>query len=168
MSSPTLIKESLPLMDKSSSSIVHVVQEILKQPDVVRFVVDARENAVNFWRVASEEEAAERTMTFRDALRKVQMEEYSPPPGEKSSFEQVFDVFEMIEDAGCLPSHVLSGRGLVELRSWIPVSRRARMLYGVPLLLQADLENDVLVFCGAKTSEATPSDIVYAVKVTIP
>ena len=165
-----LVKEILPLSDKSDDRILQTVKTILKRPGLVRFVVDARQDTLDYWRVASEEEAAELTVTFRAVLRSVQMEEYDILDGNegKTSFEQIFDMFEMVVDSGCMPSHILSGRGSIILRKWIPISRKATSIYGVPLLFEKSLEPDVLIICGAKTHDATAADIKYAVKVTLP
>ena len=39
---------------------------------------------------------------------------------------------------------------------------------GVPLHFVNELEHDVLIICGAKETDATAADILYAVKVTLP
>jgi hypothetical protein len=166
MSQSVLVKDALPLFDKSSESILSMVKEVLQEPGLVRFVVDARQDTLDFWKVASEEQAAEIDVTFHDMLRKVMMEEYSEP--NKDPFHQLFDMFEMVADAGYSPSHILSGRGPLELRKWIPISRKANVLFGVPLLFEKMMESDVLVVCGSNAQEPTAADIAYAVKVSLP
>ena len=167
-----LIKDAIPLQTKSLDSIINTVKYVMGQPNVVRFVVDARKDTLDFWRVASPEEAAEKAVSFRDVLRTVSMEEYIPTSEddqtEIGSFQQLFEMFEMVADAGCSPSHILSGCPVLELRKWISISRKSTTLYGVPLMLESSLEEDVLIICGAKEANATAADIKYAVKVTMP
>jgi len=163
-----LIKDALPLSTKTVDNIVGMVKKVVTQPGVVRFIVDARKDTIDFWRVASPEEAAEKSVSFRDILRTVDMEEYMPEDSDASPFQQMFEMIEMISDAGCSPSHILSGRGPLELRKWILFSRKATTLYGVPLLFEKSMEEDVLIICGAREPDATAADIKYAVKVTLP
>lgn len=169
---PVLVKEPIPISSKDTETILMVVKHALSQPGLVKFTVDARKNFIDFWRVASEEAAAELGVSFGEALSRVDMEEYDPydtdKVGEKTSFQQVFEMFEMIEDAGCLPSHVLSGCSPLDLRKWLPLSRKSKSVCGVPLHFVGELEHDVLIVCGSKEVDATASDIQYAVKVTLP
>jgi len=163
----TLIKEILPIPDKESTELIlAAVKRTLQQPGIVRLVIDARKDNMEYWRQVSDDEAAEKSISFHDALRQVEMEEYEYD-SEKSPFQQMFEVLEMIEDAGCLPSHVISGAGPIVLRKWIPLSRKAKMLFGIPLHFEGTLEDDVMVVCGSMEKEATASDIEYAVKVTL-
>ena len=167
---PVLIKEAVPFSDKSSEGVLGLVRSIIEQPGVVRFELDARRDSVSYWRAVSPEEASERSISFRDALRNVPMEEYDPRPNDgddPSSFEQLFEMFEMIEDAGCVPTHILIGATLPEFRQWLPIRRRSKSAFGVPILQDVSLEKDVLVVCGAEDWNATPMDITFAVKVTL-
>lgn len=169
---PVLVKEPIPISSKDTDTILMVVKSVLSQPGVVKFIVDARKDFIDFWRVASEEVAAELGVSFGEALSRVEMEEYDPYDTdkvvEKTSFQQLFEMFEMIEDAGCIPSHVLSGCGPLDLRKWLPLSRKSKTVCGVPLHFVNELEHDVLILCGAKEVDATAADILYAVKVTLP
>ena len=161
-----LLKDSLPFRDKSTNGILQLMQQALSMNGVVRLVVDARNDEVLLWRLASKEELEARDVTFSSILRAVDMEEYVPEEG-KSSFEQMFEVFDIIADAGRSPTHILSGASIPRLRTWIPVSRKGTSMYGLPLVLGNGLEEDVLIVCGAKSPDATPEDVSYAVKITI-
>jgi len=174
-----LIKEVHPLANKESvDGIVSVVRSILKQPGIVRLVVDARKDNIDYWRAVSDDEAGEKSISIHDALRQTTMEEYNPyqdnndgdgkPGTDKLPFEQLFDMFEMIEDAGCVPSHIVFGGGPVQLRKWIDISRKAKMIFGVPITFDAQVESDVLIVCGSTEREATAADMEYAVKLTLP
>jgi hypothetical protein len=162
-----LIKELLPLAAKGTEHILYAVKTILAQSGVVKFEVDARKDVIEYWRMASSEEAAEHSLSFSDALRTVELEEYEDE-GEHSPLEQLFKIFEIIEDAGCVPTQIISGRAPLKLREWIPISRKARSVFGVPLMFGEGLEDDVLVVCGAKQWDATAEDLKFAVKVTLP
>lgn len=169
---PVLIKEPIPISSKDTETILMVVKNALSQQGVVKFTVDARKEFIDFWRVASEEEAAELGVSFDEALITVEMEEYDPFDTDqvdpKTPFQQMFDMFEMIEDSGCVPSHILFGSSPLDLRKWIPMSRKSKVLFGVPVHFLNSLEHDVLIVCGAKDTDPTAVDIEYAVKVTLP
>jgi hypothetical protein len=101
------------------------------------------------------------------------MEEYDGyENGEpRPAYEQLFDMFDMLADAGYSPSHILVGCGMINLRKWIPkLSRKSTTIFGVPLVFSGyQMEEDVLVVCGAKIPDAaTAADIGYAIKVTLP
>lgn len=168
----TLIKEALPLPDKESVEVVLVaVKKVLHQPGIVRVVIDARKDNLEFWRVVSDDEAAEKSISNHDMLRQVAMEEYDQyleeGEAEKNPLKQMFEMFEMVEDAGCTPNFILSGAGPVALREWLPLSRKGKSLFGIPLFYESTLEDDVLVICSSRVKEATAADIEYAVKVTL-
>ena len=168
----TLIKELHPLPDKESVDLVlSAVGKVLKQPGIVRLVVDARQDNLEYWRVVSDDEAAEKSISNHDMLRQIDMEEYDQflEEGEegKSPLEQLFEIFEMFEDAGVTPSFILSGASPSDIRKWVPMSRKSKTIFGVPLQLESTLGDDVLVFCGSRVKEETAADIEYAVKVTI-
>lgn len=161
-----VIKDSLPLLDKSTEGILRTINAALQEPNIVRIVVDAREDVLSLWRLGTDEEKAERQMNFADILRSVGMEEYLPEK-DKNPFEQMFEVFEILTDAGVSPSHILAGAPVPELRKWLPVSRKGLSMYGLPLLIGNGLEKDVLVVCGTKVPGGSPEDVSYAVKLTI-
>lgn len=167
-----LIKEVMPLADKGSvDAITAVVNTVLKQPGIVRLVIDARQDNLEFWRGVSEDEASEKSISQHDMLRQVDMEEYDQyledgdPP--KSSYHQMFEIFEMVEDAGCSPNYILTGGSMADIRKWIPISRKTKTMFGIPVIFEGTLEDDVLIVCGSRTKEATSADIEYAVKVTM-
>lgn len=167
--SVVLIKDKIPLAGTDTDSILTAVGMVLKHSGVVRFNVDARTSMIDFWRMpaSEEEEALEIASPFREKLKEVQMEEYVPE-NNISSHEQLFEMFEMIEDAGCFPVFLLSGRILVELRKWISFPRRSSSLAGIPIIMNPDLMEDTILVCGAKTREAEPVDVAYVVKMTLP
>lgn len=161
-----LIKELLPVVDMNSTdAILASLKKIFQENGVVRLVIDSRHDNIEYWRVVTDSEAAEKAISFHDALRQVSMEEYTAV--DKTPFEQVFEIFEMITDAGCTPSHIVSGATAVDLRKWIPISHKAKTMLGIPILFEGGLAEDVLVFCGSRAIEATAADVEYAVKVTI-
>lgn len=167
-----LIKEVLPLPDKESIDVVMTaVKKVLQQPGIVRMVMDARKDNLEYWRAVSDDEAAEKSISYYDMLRQVAMEEYDQyleeGDPEKTPFEQMFEMFEMVEDAGCTPNFILSGAGPIGIRKWLPMSRKGKSLFGIPLFFEGTLEQDVLVICSSRAKEATAADIEYAVKVTL-
>lgn len=164
-----LIKDKIPLVAMDEETILAAVGIVLKNANVVRFNVDSRTGMIDFWRIPNEQDAetVEVTHPFRVKLKEVQMEEYTPER-ELSNHEQLFEMFEMIEDAGCFPVFILSGRTHVNLRKWIPFPRRSTSLAGIPIRVEPDLMEDVLLVCGAKVRDAEPVDVSYVVKMTLP
>lgn len=164
-----LIKDKLPLSGLDAESIQQTVGLVLKTADLIKFTVDSRTSMIDFWRLPGKEDAEllEVRYPFRQPLKEVEMEEYVPPEN-TTSHEQLFEMFDMIEDAGCFPVFILVGCPLPELRKWLPFPRKSKTLAGIPLLVEPELESDVLLVCGAKTREAEAIDITFAVKLTLP
>lgn len=163
-----LIKEVQPISaNASTDTIISAVRNILQRPGIVRLVVDARRENIEFWLGVTDEEAAEKSISIHDMLRQVTMEEYAHPEKVTTSHEVLHEIFEMIEDAGCFPSHIITGAGPLGLRKWISMSRKSKLLFGVPIYYEGTMEKDVLVICGSYDREATAADVEYAVKVTL-
>jgi len=164
-----LIKDKIPLVGMDEESIQKAVSMVLKNANVIKFSVDSRTSTVDFWRMPNEQdsELLEVAHPFRAKLKEVQMEEYVPEPT-LSSHEQLFEMFEMLEDAGCFPVFILSGRTYVNLRKWISFPRKSTRLAGIPITIDPDLPEDNLLICGAKTKDAEPIDVLYVVKMTLP
>ena len=168
---PISIPESLPLESRSEEAILAAVKNVVSQPGVVRFQVDAAEDAIKYWRLMSQDEADSFGISFDAALAVVDMEEYDPYSEEdespRPSYVQLFEMFEMVEEAGFIPSFILTGRPIQKLRKWIPFSRKAKRIYGIPLHFVETIEEDVLVVCGSPYADADITDLKYAVKVTL-
>ncbi len=114
-----------------------------------------------------EAEVSEVASPFRAKLKEVTMEEYVQER-EISAHAQLFEMFDMLEDAGCFPVFILSGRSPANLRKWIPFPRRSTQLAGIPIILDPDLMEDCLLICGSKVRDAEPIDVTYVVKMTLP
>lgn len=164
----SLVKDKLPLSGSDEEGILQSISRVLKFANVVRFSVDARTGVVDFWRVPSEEESEEEIANpFRGVLKQVQMEEYDPEVN-ASGERQFFAMCEILEDAGCVPVFILTGRNLNSLRKWISFPRRSSAIGGVPVVLNPDLDNDVILLCGSKVKDAEPVDVTFVVKMTLP
>ncbi len=166
--SVSLIKDKIPLSGIDDESIISSISKVLKIAHVVRINIDARTQMVDFWRFPSEHESEEETANpFRGVLKQVQMEEYVPDANE-SGERQFFGMCEILEDAGCVPVFILTGREVAQLRKWVPFPRRSSSLAGIPILANPDLNDDVLLMCGSKVRDAEPVDVAFVVKLTLP
>lgn len=161
------IKESMPITDLSADTAALAVKNvILNQENVLKLEIDARERAVNFWRVASDEEVQEGPSSLSEILRNTKMEEYR---GDKENLlEQLFQSCEILEDAGYVPSHIVSALGPLDLKDHMDISRRARLIFGIPLHFVADLDTSALFVCGSEERDAQVTEIRYSVKVNLP
>jgi hypothetical protein len=95
------------------------------------------------------------------------MEEYVSE-AEESGERQFLAMCEILEDAGCYPVFLLTGRDIPQLRKWVMFPRRSSNLAGIPILPNPDLHEDVLLLCGAKVRDAEPVDVTFIVKLTLP
>lgn len=160
------IRDLLPLTDMSAETVSLAVRNIITgQENVLRIEVDARNQAVVFWRIASTEEVRELPVVLGECLRHLEMEEYLVDNTPKSVLAQLCEACEMLEDAGFVPSHILSGVGPQELRKHLRISRRARLLFGIPLHYLSTVDVPALFLCGAERRDASPEDLRYAIKV---
>lgn len=162
-----LIKDKIPLSGTGSEAIVATITKVLKIDNIVKLAIDARTGMVDFWRVPSEEEKQEEINPFRGVLKQVTMEEYSPEE-EESGERQFLSMCEIIEDAGSYPVFILTGREFSKLRKWVNFPRRSKQIAGIPILLNPDVVEDVILICGAKSKDADPIDTDFIVKMTLP
>ena len=163
------VEDSLPLMGTDTRAILSTVQQVLEHPGVTRLMIAAGEPEVKFERVATPEEIETRSkVTYHDVIRNTQMEEYTPPEEDSSPYLQLFEMFDIIDDAGFVPMVILSGRSVPRLRKWINISRKADKLYGVKLVISPDIPDDNLIVCGGDTYVADPNNVRYSVKVALP
>lgn len=162
-----LIKDKLPLVATDVEAIQQAVGMVLKTANVIKVSIDARTKMVDFWRIPNEQESEsiEVAHPFRIKLKEVQMEEYDV---DLSPHEQLFEMFDMLEDAGCYPVFILTGRTLPNLRKWIKFPRKSSRMAGIPVTVDPDLPEDNLLVCGAPIRDAEPIDVEYVVKFTLP
>lgn len=163
----TFIKDKIMLSGTDNESILSTVAKILNFGNVVRFNVDASSNAVDYWRLPSEEEMDDRINPFRTVLKQVRMEEYVSEEDETGE-RQLFSMCEILEDAGCFPVFLLIGCSIQQLRKWITFPRRSTQIVGIPILINPDLTDDIILVCGSKIKDAEPIDVTFIVKMTLP
>lgn len=168
MSVPT-IEEVMPLSGTGTDAVMTAVRKILDRGDVLNLKVSAGESAVRFDRVASPEEAAaKQQLTYHDVVRAKPMEEYVPDDG-VDPYQQLFEAFEVLEDAGFQPLIILSGRPLSELRKWLSkMSRKAKTVFGVRVRVEEGIPEDNLILCGSDGTDEGPDSVRFSVKVTMP
>lgn len=163
------VSESVPLHGTSTEDVVESVRKVMKKAGVVSFHVNAADGTISFKRIATEEEeAAAEKMSYHDIVRSRPMEEYIPPNG-STAYTQLFEMFEVIEDAGFVPTVLLSGRPLHELRKWLgKMSRKAKSVYGIKVLVEDSLPDDNLILCASESTDTRPDAVQFSVKMSLP
>lgn len=161
------VKDKIVLSGTDNESILSTIAKILKFGNVVRFSVDASSNTVDYWRLPSDEEIEDQANPFRPVLKHVHMEEYVPEENEIEE-RQLLSMCEILEDAGCFPVFLLVGCTLSQLRKWISFPRRSTQIAGIPILINPDLTDDIVLVCGSKIKDAEPIDVTFIVKMTLP
>jgi hypothetical protein len=165
------IEEVVPLSGRGTDAVMTAVKKILNRGDVTALTVTAGDDVIRFSRVATQEEAeAKQDLSYHDVVRANKMEEYVPDSQDVDPHRQMFEMFEIIDDAGFVPIILLSGCPLHKLRDWLDLmSRKAKAVYGVRVLVDENIPDDCLILCGSETNDSDgPESVRFSVKVALP
>lgn len=170
MSDGPLIKERLPYSGRTHDEVLNSVRTALNIKGVQRIVLD---RSVQYIRIERSPEPGETAsgpgITLNDAVRRLpeqHLAEYLPD-GQRSSYEQLFDMFNMVLEEKLFVTHILTGPK-AELYKWVKTPRRSQSLLGVTVYRLEELPNTTIILCGSETRDAEPQDIVFAVKGELP
>jgi len=163
------VEDSVPLSGTDTEAVLAAIKQALDKGSVLSLTVKASEPAIRFQRIATPEEAeAKSQLSYHDIIRSKPMEEYSYS-NELSPYEQIFDMFSIVEDAGFVPAVMISGRNVIELRKWLKrLPRRAKTVYGATLIISDQIPEDNLILCGCREYNIDPESIEFSVKMTLP
>lgn len=167
---PVTVEEVVPLQGTGTDAIMMAVRKVLDRGDATNIRVSAGDSVIRFERVATPEEAEQKSqLSYHAVLRTRPMEELVPDD-EVDPYKQMFEMFAMLEDAGFQPLVLLSGRPMSKLRKWLDLmSRRAKTVFGVRVLVEENIPEDCLILCGSDGSKDTgPEAVRFSVKVTLP
>ena len=168
MSIPS-VEEVVALNSTGTEAVISAVRQVLGRGDVLDLSINAGDALIRFRRIATEEEIAQQSeLSYHDVVRARPMEEYIPEE-EIDPYRQLFEMFEMLEDAGVRPSIILSGRPVPKLREWVDrMSRKSKTLFGLRILVEEDIPEDNLILCGTDGEGDGPEAVRYSVKATMP
>jgi hypothetical protein len=164
------IEEVVPLNGTGTDAIMTAVRKVLDRGDATAIYVSAGDSAIRYDRVATDEEAEQKSqLTYHAVLRTKPMEEYVPDE-DLDPYKQMFEMFSMLEDAGFQPLVLLSGRPVPKLRKWLDLmSRRSKTVFGVRVHVEESIPEDCLILCGSDgAKDAGPESVRFSVKVTLP
>lgn len=116
-----------------------------------------------------EAQAGERLpLTVHDVARRTRMEELSID-GSKSSFQALYEMFNIIQEEGLFPGYFLVG-DKTRFQKWlgIRISISKMFMFGVPVLIQQEIPEDVFLLCGTDTKDPEPEDVKFSIKATLP
>lgn len=166
------VAEVLPLQGTGTAAVLSAVTKVLGRGDVLSLTVTAGDSALRYIRRATPEEAeAQSGLTYHDVVRARTLEEYFPDEeeGPVDPYQQIFEMFAVLEDAGFVPIVLLSGRPLPELRKWVTrMSRKSKRIFGVRVVVDEGIPEDNLILCGSEGSDEGPESVQFSVKVTLP
>lgn len=169
MSFPS-VEDVMPLSGTGTEAVVMAIRKLLGRGDVMSLEVTATDSAVRYKRYATAEEAeAKASLTYHDVVRARPMEELDVSTEELTPYQQMFEMFGVLEDAGYAPILLLSGRPLPKLREWLDLmSRKAKTVFGVRVLVEENIPEDNLILCGSDGADEGPESVQFSVKVTLP
>lgn len=111
-------------------------------------------------------------LSLMDVVRQISMEEYKDQIPVNNShgidpFELVTKMIVFMEFEGWIVTHILLGEG-TKFWSWLTIpeiirSKMGRFL-GAHIEYEKTLPNDVFIFCGSRTKNATIPEVSYALK----
>lgn len=87
----------------------------------------------------------------------------------KTSFNILYEMFNIIQEEGLFPGYFLIGdKALFQKWLSIRISALKMSLFGVPVIIQPELPEDVFLLCGADSKDPEPDDVKFSLKVTLP
>jgi hypothetical protein len=166
------VAEVLSLQGTGTEAVMGAVAKVLSRGDVLSLTVTAGDGALRYSRKATAEEAeAQEGITYHDVVRARPLEEYYPDEeeGQVDPYQQLFEMFAVLDDAGFVPIVLLSGRPLHKLRPWLSrMSRKTKKIFGVRVVVEEGIPEDNLILCGSEGPDEGPDSVQFSVKVTLP
>jgi hypothetical protein len=168
------IREHVPYFGKGVDELVAAVRKIFgdnKYPQ--KIVLEAGAKHIYVEKLVSPLEAKENEslnpvhQTIHDGIRNAKLEEYELV-SEMTPFQQLFEMFSMIQGEGLEVCHIAVG-DKSKFQKWLGVRipQTSMNLLGTPLTVTGEVPDDVFVVCGGPTKNADPYEIRYAVKGTL-
>lgn len=104
-------------------------------------------------------------LSIHDIIRNTSMEEFDSDGEQLTPMQQLWGMFEMIQDKGLQAAFVVAGNK-TKFQKWLGVriSHTKPAVLGTPFQVLGDLPEDVFIICAARSRVADVEDIQYSVK----
>lgn len=163
------IKHRFPYSGKGFESLGETVKAIGKAHPYVQKIgpLEVGKNFIPIEELVPEGLVQE-PLTVHAAARRTRMEELAIT-GEKSSFQVLFEMFNIIQEEGLFPGYFVVG-DKAAFQKWVGIrlSLAKLFLFGVPVVLQQEVPEDVFLLCGTDSRDPEPEDIKFSLKATLP
>lgn len=164
MDKKSLRNSKVPLQALTKESILSVLGQILEyslDSSLRRIIIEPERGHV---RIESYVAAGDTDHSPYGFVRQKVLAEYVLEEG--PPHEELFKIFDQIRQEEFEVTHILCGG--TAFNSWIRLPKKARSVFGTPILVSPELPADVFIVCGASDREASIEDVEYSLKVTLP
>lgn len=165
------VRDHLPYFGKGIDELIAAIRKIFADNEYPqKIVLEAGTKHIYLEKLVSPQEAKEResitpvNQNVHDAIRNARLEEYEGADI-LSPFQQLFEMFGMIQSEGLETCHLVVGDKL-KFQKWLGVRipQNNLSLLGTPITVTGEVPDDVFVVCGAPSRMSDPHEIQYAVK----
>lgn len=116
---------------------------------------------VDYLQAASE--MMEPPLTFHMVVRQRPIDEYAAEKAE-SAWQQLYHMFRQVGENGMYANYLIVGNK-ERLRRWVGMKVKDNRVFGIEVIIDGELPDDVVLVCGTEEREALgPDDIRYTVK----
>jgi len=107
-------------------------------------------------------------LTVHQAIQRSRMEELTIDKN-KTGLQTLLEMFNIVQEEGFFPGYMSVG-SKANFQKWleIRISSTRMFLFGVPVIPQEEIPDDVFILCGTDTRDPEPDDIRFSLKVTLP
>jgi hypothetical protein len=165
------IRHRLPYTGKGFDMLGETVKAIGKAHPYAQKIgpLEAGKGYIQIEELVPEQEVEGRLpLSVHDAARKTRMEEFDLDPS-KNGFQSLFEMFNILQEEGLFPGYVMVGNK-ANFQKWLGVriSVTKLFLFGIPVVMQEEIPDDVFLLCGTDQKDPEPDDIKFSLKATLP
>jgi hypothetical protein len=166
------IKEHMPYFGKGVDELIAAIRKIFtsnKYPQ--KIVLEAGAKHIYVEKLVHPDEAKESeavnpaNQTVHDGIRNAKLEEYEMDGGELTPFQQLFEMYSMVQGEGLEICHIAIGNKS-KFQKWLGVRipQSNMNLLGTQMTATGEIPEDVFIVCGGPSKNSDPHEIRYAVK----
>ena len=163
------VKDRFPYHGKGVDELIGAIRRIFAEPSnkfAQKIVFEVGVPHIYIEKMVPEGEAPEvPQLSMHDILRTNEMEEFDADGEELTPIQQLWGMFEMIQDKGLQAAVIVAGNR-VKFQKWlgIRINTVRPSVFGTPFQVLGELPEDVFVVCAARSRIADVEDIQYSVK----
>lgn len=166
------VRDHLPYLGKGIDELIAAIRKIFADNErPQKIVLEAGVKHIYLEKLVSPEEAKEResvtplNQNIHDIIRNVRLEEYEGAVDILAPFQQLFEIFSMVQSEGLEVCHLVVGDKL-KFQKWlgIRIPQNNLNLLGTPITITGEIPDDVFVVCGGPAKTSDPHEIQYTVK----